>query len=82
VPAVGELADGLGGMLRLTPFGGKKDKVNRACKTIFEEGAVLFYAGHGPYHLRLLPPLGVMKESDWPGVFECIERGLARAASE
>jgi 4-aminobutyrate aminotransferase-like enzyme len=80
-PAVPELEDicgGVGGMMRFTPFGGKKDKVNKACKTIFEEGVVLFYAGHGPYHLRLLPPLGVMKDSDWPEVFACIERGLAR----
>jgi 4-aminobutyrate aminotransferase-like enzyme len=84
-PKVSEIEDivgGLGGMMRFTPFGGKKDKVNRACKTIFEEGVVLFYAGHGPYHLRVLPPLGVMREDDWPMVFECIERGLARAAAE
>ena len=29
---------------------------------------------------RMLPPLGVFQEKDWPAVFECIERGLARAA--
>ena len=82
IPELEDICGGAGGMMRFTPFGGKKDKINRACKTCFEEGVVLFYAGHGPYHLRLLPPLGVMKESDWPDVFACIERGLARAASE
>jgi 4-aminobutyrate aminotransferase-like enzyme len=82
VPELDGLVGGVGGMMRFTPFGGKKDKINRACKTIFEEGVVLFYAGHGPYHLRVLPPLGIMKESDWPEVFTCIERGLAKAASE
>ncbi len=84
-PKVAELEDicgGVGGMMRFTPFGGKKDKINKACKTIFEEGVVLFYAGHGPYHLRVLPPLGVMKDSDWSEVFACIERGLAKVASE
>jgi len=82
VPELPDLVGGTGGMMRFTPFGGKKDRVNKACKTCFEEGVVLFYAGHGPYHLRLLPPLGVFQENDWPAVFECIERGLARAASE
>jgi 4-aminobutyrate aminotransferase-like enzyme len=80
VPAVGDLAGGLGGMMRFTPFGGDKAKIMAACKHTFEEGAIVFYCGHGPYHLRLLPPLGAMKESDWPRAFACIERGLARAA--
>lgn len=79
-PGVLDLAGGVGGMMRFTPFGGRKDKVTRACRTIFDEGVVLFYCGHGPYHIRMLPPLGVMNESDWPRVFECIERGLAKAA--
>lgn len=82
VPELPDIVGGSGGMMRFTPFGGKKDKVNKACKTCFEEGVVLFYAGHGPYHVRMLPPLGAMQEKDWPAVFQCIERGLARAASE
>jgi 4-aminobutyrate aminotransferase-like enzyme len=82
-PAVrgqGELVGGLGGMMKFTPFGGAKDKINATCKACFEEGVVLFYCGHGPYHLRLLPPLGVMKLDQWPRVFACIEKGLAKAA--
>ncbi|MGP1272511.1 MAG: aminotransferase class III-fold pyridoxal phosphate-dependent enzyme [Phycisphaerales bacterium] len=71
---------GIGGMMRFTPFGGDKAKVAAACKACFDEGVVLFWCGHGPYHIRMLPPLGVMNLADWPGVFECIERGLARAA--
>lgn len=82
VEGLTDIVGGVGGMMRFTPFGGKKDKINKACKTIFEEGVVLFYAGHGPYHLRMLPPLGVTREQDWPAVFQCVERGLARAASE
>jgi 4-aminobutyrate aminotransferase-like enzyme len=81
-PGLESISGGLGGMMRFTPFAGDKDKITRACKTIFEEGVVLFYCGHGPYHLRMLPALPVFKEGDWPEVFSCIERGLARVASE
>jgi 4-aminobutyrate aminotransferase-like enzyme len=81
VPSQTELVGGLGGMMKFTPFGGAKDKINATCKACFEEGVILFYCGHGPYHIRLLPPLGVMELDQWPRVFECIERGLAKAAS-
>lgn len=81
-PGVSDSAGGAGGMMRMTPFGGKKELITKACRTCFEEGVILFYCGHGPYHLRMLPPLGVMKEQDWPRVFECVERGLSRAAGE
>ncbi|MEZ6243427.1 MAG: aminotransferase class III-fold pyridoxal phosphate-dependent enzyme [Phycisphaerales bacterium] len=79
-PGTADIVGGLGGMMRMTPFAGDKAKVNKACKTCFDEGVVLFYCGHGPFHLRMLPPLGVMKLEDWPRVFACVERGLAKAA--
>lgn len=75
-----EIVGGVGGMMKFTPFGGKKDKVTQACKTIFDEGAVVFYCGHNPYHIRMLPPLPVFKMEDWSRVFACIERGLAKVA--
>lgn len=75
-----KLAAGQGGMMRLTPFGGDKSKIMNACKMCFEEGVVLFYCGHGPYHIRMLPPMPAMKEEHWPKVFACIEKGLARVA--
>jgi hypothetical protein len=28
----------------------------------------------------MLPPLGVMREQDWPAVFACLEKGLEKAA--
>ncbi len=79
-PGALDIVGGTGGMMRMTPFGGKKAKVTKACRACFDEGVVLFYCGHGPYHLRMLPPLGVMKLEDWPRVFECVERGLAKVA--
>jgi 4-aminobutyrate aminotransferase-like enzyme len=72
------LIGGVGGMMRLTPFGGRRRKITEACRTIFDEGVILFHCGHGPHHLRMLPPLPVFREDDWPRVFACIERGLAR----
>ncbi len=75
-----EIVGGRGGMMRFTPFGGNKDKIMKACKTMFDEGVIVFYCGHGPYHIRMLPPVPVFNEADWPKVFECVERGLAKAA--
>jgi 4-aminobutyrate aminotransferase-like enzyme len=83
-PTVAEVRDivgGVGGMMRFTPFGGDKSKIMAACKACFEEGVVLFYCGHGPFHIRMLPPLGVMKLEDWPRVFACVERGLAKVGA-
>lgn len=76
-----DLVDGVGGMMRFTPFGGAKDAITRLCKALFDEGLVVFYCGHGPYHIRMLPPLGVMDESLWPTVFELIEKGMTKASS-
>jgi len=80
-PAVADIVGGTGGMMRFTPFGGNKDKINKACKHLFDEGVITFYCGHGPYHVRMLPPLPVFDERDWPKVFACVERGLTKAAA-
>ena len=69
---------GTGGMCRLTPYGGDKDRVLKLMNTMFEEGVMAFYCGHGPYHLRMLPPVGVMEPEHWGPVFEIIERSMAR----
>ncbi|MFG0326540.1 MAG: aminotransferase class III-fold pyridoxal phosphate-dependent enzyme [Phycisphaerales bacterium JB037] len=79
-PGVADLVGGVGGMMRFTPFAGQAKPIIEACKKIYDEGVILFYCGHGPHHIRMLPPLGVMKMEDWPRVFECVERGLARVA--
>lgn len=85
VPSIGPgtpaLIGGAGGMMRLTPFAGDKSRIMNACKACFEEGVMVFYCGHGPYHLRMLPPLGIFKEEDWGRVFACLERGLAKTAA-
>jgi 4-aminobutyrate aminotransferase-like enzyme len=81
-PQTKELVGGVGGMMKFTPFGGDKNKVMKTCKHAYDEGVISFYCGHGPFHVRMLPPLPVMKMEDWPRVFECLERALARVAQE
>ena len=80
VVGVTSTAGGFGAMLRFTPFGGDKDKVTQLCKVMFEEGVIAFYCGHGPFHIRMLPALGIFKMEDWPRVFEIVERSMARVA--
>ncbi|MFO0874842.1 MAG: aminotransferase class III-fold pyridoxal phosphate-dependent enzyme [Phycisphaerales bacterium] len=69
---------GVGGMMRLTPFGGDRAKVMKALHVMFDEGVVAFYCGHGPYHVRFLPPVGVMKPEQFAEVFPIVERALLR----
>jgi 4-aminobutyrate aminotransferase-like enzyme len=73
---------GVGGMMRITPFAGDKAKINRTMHVLFEEGVICFSCGHGPFHIRFLPPVGVMKPEQFKEVFEIVERALARVASE
>jgi len=76
-----DVVGGAGGMMRFTPFGGKKDPIMKLCKAMFEEGVIGFYAGHDPYHIRLLPPIPAMDEKLWPTVFEIIERAMGKVTS-
>lgn len=76
-----DIVEGAGGMMRFTPFGGAKEPVVNLCKVLYDEGAVTFYCGHDPYHVRMLPPLGVMDDKHWDPIFEIVERALAKQAS-
>jgi 4-aminobutyrate aminotransferase-like enzyme len=73
---------GVGGMMRFTPFAGDKTKINRLMHVLFEEGVICFSCGHGPFHIRFLPPVGVMKPEQFKDVFEMVERAMSRVASE
>ncbi len=81
-PRTKELMGGVGGMMKFTPFGGDKVKVGKVCRYAYDEGVICFYCGHGPFHVRMLPPMPVMKMEDWPRVFACIERAMGKVASE
>lgn len=80
-PGTEGITGGIGGMMRFTPFGGDKKKVMKACRVAYDEGVICFYCGHGPFHVRMLPPLPVMKMEDWARVFECMERALGKVAA-
>jgi len=69
---------GVGGMMRITPFGGDRDKIMKALHFMFEDGVIGFYCGHGPYHVRFLPPIGVMKPAQFRDVFAILEKSFAR----
>jgi acetylornithine aminotransferase len=69
---------GTGGMCRLTPYGGDKDRIMKLLHAMFEDGVMAFYCGHGPYHIRMLPPVGVMQPEQWAPVFEIIERTMSK----
>lgn len=73
-------AGGVGGMMRLTPFAGDKPMIMKALNDLFAEGVIAFYCGHGPYHIRFLPPVGVMQPEQFKDVFEIVERALAKTA--
>lgn len=70
---------GVGGMMRFTPFAGEKAKVMKALSIMFEEGVIAFACGHGPCHIRFLPPIGVMDPGMFDDVFDITERAFARA---
>jgi 4-aminobutyrate aminotransferase-like enzyme len=74
----GAFVGGTGGMCRFTPYGGQKEPVVKLMHTLFEEGVMTFYAGHGPYHIRMLPPIGIMEPTQWAKVFALVERAMAR----
>lgn len=78
VEGAADIVGGVGGMMRFTPFGGDKAKIIAACKAMYEEGVVCFWCGHGPFHVRFLPPMPVFEEADWARVFEVVERALAK----
>lgn len=71
---------GTGGMMRLSPLGGSKERLNVLLKAMFDEGVIALTCGHDPYHLRLLPPIGVMEPAQFTPVFEIIERALGKVA--
>lgn len=72
---------GVGGMMRVTPFSGERGRILKALHAMFEHGVISFYCGHGPYHIRFLPPVGVMQPEHFGPVFEILEASLAEAAA-
>jgi 4-aminobutyrate aminotransferase-like enzyme len=70
----------IGGMIAFAPFDGTMNDVKSLLMRLFDLGVVAFYCGHGPYFIRLLPPLGAMTEEHVDQVCDLIETGLLEEA--
>ena len=66
----------IGGMIAFAPLAGTLDEVKAVLMRLFELGVVAFYCGHGPYLVRLLPPLGAMTETHVDEVCKIIETAV------
>lgn len=66
----------IGGMIAFQPYSGTMDEVKALLSRLFDLGVVAFYCGHGPYLVRLLPPIGGMNEKHVDQVCDLIEQGL------
>ncbi len=71
----------IGGMIAFESLDGTLDDAKLVLSKLFERGVVAFYCGHGPYLVRMLPPLGVMSEKQVDEVCEIIGAAI-QAASE
>ncbi len=67
---------GTGGMMRLTPFGGEKAAIVALVHRFFENGVLSFFCGHGPFHLRFLPPVGTLSLEQLDEVMDIIEASI------
>ncbi len=66
----------IGGMIAFAPFAGTMDDIKPTLMKMFDLGVVAFYCGHGPYLIRMLPPLGAMEEADVDLVCSVIKQAL------
>ena len=47
---------------------------------LYDLGVVAFFCGHGPHHLRFLPPVGVMQPEDITEVMGLLEQAMDQEA--
>lgn len=66
----------VGGMIAFQPFEGAMAQIKPTLMKLFELGVVAFYCGHGPFLIRMLPPLPVMTEGDVDAVCRIIEQAM------
>ncbi len=76
---IGEIR-AVGGMIAFQPMDGSMETIKSVLMKLYELGVVAFYCGHGPYFIRMLPPLGVMKENHVTEVSRLIETAVLQVA--
>ena len=67
----------VGGMIAFQPYGGTMDDVKKTLMKLFDLGVIAFSCGHGPYWVRMLPPLGVMTEAEVDLVCQKVQEALS-----
>jgi 4-aminobutyrate aminotransferase/(S)-3-amino-2-methylpropionate transaminase len=72
---------GLGAMQAFVPFDGSEEAVQAAVRAAFDEGLLVWSAGHAPGKIRLLLPVNVTDEELEAG-FSILEKALRRVAEE
>lgn len=70
----------IGGMVAFEPHSGTMEDVKSVLMKLFDLGVVAFYCGHGPYLIRMLPPLGAMSEDTVDQVCALIGEALQQTA--
>ena len=68
----------VGGMIAFQPFEGTPEQVKAVLMKLFDHGVIAFSCGHGPYLVRMLPPLPTMSEADVDAVCKIIGEVLAQ----
>lgn len=68
-----------GSMAALTPTRADLDSIRALVKRLFDLGLCAYYAGHGPYRLRLLLPAGCLAPADLDEPMSILEKGLQGA---
>jgi len=71
----------VGGMIAFQPMDGSMDTIKKVLLKLYDLGVVAFYCGHGPYFIRMLPPLGAMSDAHVDEVCQLIGKAL-RSVSE
>jgi 4-aminobutyrate aminotransferase-like enzyme len=72
---------GLGAMQAFVPFDGSEAVVQAVIRAAFEEGLLVWSAGHAPGKIRLLLPVNVTDEELEAG-FAMLEKALRRVGDE
>jgi 4-aminobutyrate aminotransferase-like enzyme len=72
---------GLGAMQAFVPFDGDEAVVQAVIRAAFEEGLLVWSAGHAPAKIRLLLPVNVTDEELEAG-FAMLEKAIRRVADE
>ena len=68
----------IGGLISFVPLGGTQDEVKKVLMALFDLGVMAFYCGHGPFLIRMLPPLGAMTEEDIDLVLNRVSQALIK----